>query len=70
MKTAELKTWRPFPTTECPKCGCLEALVLTKSKKEYFVYDGEAAKCFNCGHTGYVSVEDSECADVIWEGQP
>lgn len=53
---------------ECLKCG-EDAEVLTASKKENWVIDGDEARCADpeCGNTGHVSVEDSECADIIWD---
>jgi transcriptional regulator NrdR family protein len=60
------KTWKDYPAMECPKCNSTDSEVLTKSKKDDWVYDQEDARCKSCGHTGYVVVEDSECADIIW----
>lgn len=59
------RTWKDYPG-DCPKCTSQEAEVFTKSKNPNFVYDGEKARCKNCGHDGEVSVEDSECADIFW----
>lgn len=52
--------WVHFPSPECPICGSSSTEVYSKSNTEGFVYDGDAARCENCGHTGMVSVEDSE----------
>jgi len=60
------KQWKYFPGQNCPKCGS-DPEVLTKSKVNGYVYDEEEVRCAECGHTGIISVEDSECADVIWD---
>lgn len=59
------KEWRIFEGGECPRCGGVSA-VLTKSKKNNWVYDEEEARCVDCSLTGCVSVKDSECADIQW----
>lgn len=58
--------WKPIDSSECPKCFCRDAKVLSKSKKPNLYFDGEAVRCTNCGHDGEIQVEDSECADVFW----
>lgn len=62
-------SWVHYSCSECPVCGSQASEVYSRSKQEGFVYDGEAVKCENCDHTGYISVEDSECADVIWDNE-
>lgn len=63
-KEPETHKWIMFG--ECPRCGnCGE--VFTKSKEEGWVYDEEEARCGECSLKGIVSVEDSECADIIWD---
>lgn len=66
MKTNK-KRWVPWPAPKCPNCGSTSAKVCTLSDDENEVFDGEPAECKDCGHDGYVSVEDSECADIIWD---
>lgn len=67
---ADLKSflkWVDYPSEDCPVCKSNEAEVRTKSSKDNIIYDNEKARCKKCGHTGYVVVEDSECADVVWD---
>lgn len=59
--------WVQYDSEECPKCKTRTANVLTRSTEDNLIYDGEEARCFTCQHTGVVSVEDSECADVVWD---
>lgn len=59
--------WVQYDSEECPKCKTRTAHVLTRSTEDNLIYDGEEARCFTCQHTGVVSVEDSECADVVWD---
>jgi hypothetical protein len=66
VDTGEILKWVDYPSENCPVCGSTEARVLTKSTEEGMVYDGEKAICKKCDHPGTVSVEDSECADIIW----
>ncbi len=56
--------WVQFDGSECPNCGGA-CEVFTKSKEENWVYDGEEARCKQCGHQGYVDA-DGEIADIIW----
>ena len=63
MKTVE------YPTDNCPSCGNENAFVHTDAEQDDNapnVNDGDVAYCTLCNFEGYVSVEDSECADVIW----
>lgn len=63
------KTWRPYESPGCPKCKSTEGEVLTKSNKDGWIYDGEEARCQKCHYPGYVAVEDSECADIIFDDE-
>jgi len=58
-----------YPTDDCPRCGFRMATVFTSAEQDkdfVWVNDGDEAVCNKCCHGGIVSVEDSECADVIW----
>lgn len=63
-----MKRWIDFPGTNCPVCGG-DPIVLTESLEYNLVYDGDEVKCNDCSHTGFISVEDSECADIIWDDE-
>jgi len=63
----DVSVWVNYESIECPICASTEAEVFTSSKKENLIYDNENARCKKCGHTGYVVVEDSECADIVWD---
>lgn len=60
------KQWKDYPAEPCPKCGYENSEVLTKSKKPYYVYQDEEARCKDCNHSGHVEV-DGECADIFWD---
>lgn len=59
-----------YPTDDCPNCGRNEATVWTtarQTEEDVFVNDGDRAECNYCSHEGVVVVEDSECADVVYD---
>lgn len=58
--------WIQWDSEECPDCKQRKAIVRSTNKKEGFVNDGDVVRCGNCGHPGEISIEDSECADVVW----
>jgi len=60
------KEWKLFPHSDCPICGG-EAEVLTESTLERIVFDEDEVRCTDCGLSGFISVEDSECADIVWD---
>lgn len=60
------KQWKNFTAQECPICESFQSEVFSKSKRKYYAHDGEAVRCKVCGHEGEISVEDSECADIVW----
>lgn len=59
------KEWKRYDGAVCLKCGSTPE-VLTKSTKNDWVYDGEKARCPECGLEGQVET-DGECADIYWD---
>jgi len=62
------KEWIFFPSSDCPICGG-ESEVLTESKFDFIVYNGDDARCIDCGLSGFISVEEGEFAYIIWEDE-
>lgn len=52
------KEWKSFGD-ECPRCGS-EGEVLTDTNSEYAAYDGDDARCTECGLHGSVTVDDED----------
>ncbi len=61
-------TWKPF-SDECPHCGC-DAEVLTCSTEPNVAYDGEQARCGECGLPGSVRVEEDGEGWIHWHDGP
>jgi hypothetical protein len=63
------KKWQKF-NDECLHCGG-EAEVLTDTGKDNLAYDGDEARCTDCGCSGYVVVyADEEEAYISWHDDP
>ena len=62
---------------DCPSCGNI-AEVLTSCTQKERAYDGDKARCVECGHPGSVSVYgddelddgDSAAARIAWHDDP
>lgn len=67
MKT---KHWHPFGA-ECSYCGSDAVEVFTDSGTDYMAYDGDEAKCTECGLPGQVVITDDfdGIADVDWHDE-
>jgi hypothetical protein len=61
------KQWKPFED-ECDKCGA-QAEVFTEAEKEGFAYDGDEARCPECGRKGGVSVDGPDEAWIVWNDE-
>ena len=61
------KEWKIFGD-ECPRCGN-EAEVFTDCKEEGSAYDGDDARCCECGLTGGVNVgnedDNGDCSAYV-----
>jgi len=61
--------WHYF-NDECLHCGSI-AEVYTQSDKDNYAYDGEEARCPDCGLYGYVVVDDLDSGAYInWHDEP
>ena len=59
------KGWKPFDY-DCLHCGG-QAEVLTDSTVDGLVYDGDDARCSECGCYGVVQIsDDADEANVAW----
>lgn len=62
-----MKEWKLF-NDECTRCGNV-AEVFTDADQEGYAYDGDDARCVECGLLGNVSVgdekEDGDCIAYI-----
>lgn len=59
--------WIKKPWAACDGCGD-EAEALTKLPGEYWIYDGDPARCIACGAKGiFMSDGDEDGAWVSWE---
>ena len=62
------KQWVPINWgDECPNCGD-GVEVFTDCKYDNQAYDGDEARCVDCGKKGWVSA-DEDRAWVNWEGE-
>ncbi|MEX0445230.1 hypothetical protein [Xenorhabdus sp. SGI246] len=55
---------------DCARCGSGVALVETESRKEGWLREEDKVTCIECGHTGYVDIDDSSdesIAYAVWE---
>jgi len=62
------KEWRPFGD-ECKWCGD-EAQVLTDSGRDNVAYDGDAARCEDCGCPGIARVDEDGLGWIEWHDEP
>lgn len=62
----QIKFWKPVTFDCCDECGGT-ALVLSSSLEVDTVFDGEAARCEECGLIGFVSY-DEEGLYINWIG--
>lgn len=62
------KTWKPFDD-ECLHCGS-SAEVLTDSKEDGMAFDGDEARCTECGCVGSVNVYEESSASISWHDEP
>lgn len=62
------KPWRPFEA-ECLHCGS-PAEVLTTSGQDNLAYDGDLARCTECGCPGMVVVDGDTAGDIRWHDEP
>lgn len=54
-----MKDWKEF-NDECTRCGTSPVDVYTDAKEDGYAYDGDDAKCPDCGLLGSVCVDGEE----------
>jgi len=73
---AKNKRWIKWEYADCPTCGNDVADVFTSCQSDGQAFDGDAARCSECGHPGSVHCtgEDidgqSESASIVWHDDP
>lgn len=54
-----MKDWKPF-YDDCDRCGGSDVQVFTDAKEDGYAFDGDNAKCLECGLLGGVCIDGEE----------
>lgn len=57
--------WHLVPWGECPRCG--DSIEVETTVSDGLVYDGDRARCADCGLHGCASVDEDLRASIDWE---
>jgi len=62
-----MKQWRVKTGFECDGCGSDAIEVNTTDESQNMVYDGDEAKCTECGLKGGVCIAEEPHAIIQWD---